>query len=263
MTYSITNSVNGTITIQDGNVDNSTSLSLNGRGTTGFGQYNAQNLYSMLCNSAGTVSPNNPITGQLWFNSTTGFLNYNSGSNTWNAIASQSWATGQIEALATEVSNTYVTVDSVSSGSSGIAQLTQPPSGSTSATNPYNYYRLPFHDIAIGTWFNAGTWDANANNVLQETSGRTMVDPNTSLLSGGQQLIDLSYNGTYMAGTIPNPDYQTVTAEGCVYRCIAAGTTNLDGYDQWDIDDLAVCVSGKWIKVTINFNNVTFSAGTF
>lgn len=274
MTYTITNSVNGTITIQDGGLDNTTSLTLNGRGTTGYGQYNAQNLYSMLCNFAGTVSPNNPITGQLWFDSQNGLLNYDTGDATWAQVASQAWTNGQISAaeatlnaeiaaLQNDLNTNYYTITQIESGMSGVAQLTSPPNGSNSATNPYNYYRLPFHEIAIGTWFNAGTWDANANHVLQTDSGLTAVDPNTSLIANGQQIIDLSYNGTYMEGITSAPDYQTVTAEGSVYRCIVAGSTNLDGYNQWNVDDLAVCVSGKWIKITIDFTNVTFSAGTF
>ena len=100
MTYSITNSVNGTITILDGSVDNTTSLTLNGRGSTGWGQYNTQNLYSMLCNYAGTLTPNNPIIGQLWYDSNTQLLNYLIATNTWDQIASQQWVNGNFATLA-------------------------------------------------------------------------------------------------------------------------------------------------------------------
>lgn len=138
------------------------------------------------------------------------------------------------------------------------------PGGVPSLDNgadPYVFGRIPFYENTLGTWWNAGTWDASVNHVIQAHTTDTVVDTSTSLITAGKHLIDISYDGTVRA--IVNPDYQTVAAEGAVYRVIVAGTTNLDGYNQWDVDDLAVCVLGKWVKITINFTNVVFSAGTF
>jgi hypothetical protein len=54
-----------------------------------------------------------------------------------------------------------------------------------------------------------------------------------------------------------------VSGNGAVYRVTVAGATSIDGYAQWDVDDLVTCVAGKWVKLTVNFNNVVFNAGTF
>jgi hypothetical protein len=128
------------------------------------------------------------------------------------------------------------------------------------ATDPYQYGRMRFWENTLGTWWNAGTWNAATNQLMQ--TGSTSYNANTSLQANGQQTIDISYNGTGRS-SIANPDYQTVSGEGQVYRVGVAGTTNLDGTSQWDVGDLVVGIKGQWTKITVNFTNVVFSAGTF
>lgn len=71
--------------IQDGQVDNTTSLSLPGKGFPLYGQNFNQNFVNLLQNFASTVAPSNPQTGQLWFNINTNKLNfYNAG---WHNIS--------------------------------------------------------------------------------------------------------------------------------------------------------------------------------
>lgn len=128
------------------------------------------------------------------------------------------------------------------------------------ATDPYQYGRMRFWENTLGVWWNAGTWNAATNQLMQ--TGSTSYNASTSLQANGQQTIDISYNGTGRAG-ITNPSYQTVSGEGQVYRVGVAGTTSLDGTSQWDVGDLVVGVKGQWTKITVNFTNVVFSAGTF
>lgn len=130
------------------------------------------------------------------------------------------------------------------------------------ATDPYQYGRMRFWENTLGTWFNAGTWNAATNQLIQKGNVSTTYDANTSLQANGLHTIDISYNGTGRAG-ITNPSYQTVSGEGMVYKVGVAGSTSLDGTSQWDVGDLVVAVGGKWTKVTVNFTNVVFSAGTF
>jgi hypothetical protein len=144
----------------------------------------------------------------------------------------------------------------------GVAELNATAVTPIPATDPYTYGRVPFFEATLGTWWNAGTWDANANHVAQTGASSSTPDTFTSLLAAGQQHIDISYNGTGTAG-LSNPDYQTVSGEGMVYRVVTAGTTSLDGQAQWDVGDLVVAVAGLWTKITVNFENVVFSAGTF
>jgi hypothetical protein len=148
----------------------------------------------------------------------------------------------------------------------GVATLDAPdPNSLVPATDPFVYGRINFWQNTFGTWETMGQWDASANHVIQRDPATPGVtDTNTALLANGMQTIDITYNGDIRSGLLTTvPDYQTVTAEGFVYEVITAGTTSLDGYNQWDVGDLAVCVNGKWKKVTINFTNVVFSAGTF
>jgi len=67
------NHYNGTIlaNIADGVLDQTTSLSLAGRNFVGYGEYLNENQLFLLENFAGTTAPQNPITGQLWYNSGT------------------------------------------------------------------------------------------------------------------------------------------------------------------------------------------------
>lgn len=86
MAYTITLS-DGTVlgTIADATVDNTTSLTLLGRNYPGYGQYIANDLVHMLEHFSNTTSPVHPLTGQLWYDSTTTFLNIYNGTS-WNPI---------------------------------------------------------------------------------------------------------------------------------------------------------------------------------
>lgn len=144
----------------------------------------------------------------------------------------------------------------------GVPQLDATITTPVPATDPYTYARMRFWENTLGTWWNAGTWNASTNAIIQSHSGLGTYDTNQQLLANGQQKIDISYNANGRAG-LTAADYQTVSGEGMVYQVGVAGTTSLDGNAQWDVGDLVVGVNGKWTKITINFTNVVFSAGTF
>jgi hypothetical protein len=68
MTYSIF-LTNGTAltSITDGSVDNTTDLTLIGKNVSGYGNYINENFLHLLENFSNSSAPNNPIQGQLWF----------------------------------------------------------------------------------------------------------------------------------------------------------------------------------------------------
>ena len=70
MPYILTKS-NGTTltTVQDATVDNSTSITFIGRNYSGYGQAIEENFLYLLENFSNITAPNNPIQGQLWYNS--------------------------------------------------------------------------------------------------------------------------------------------------------------------------------------------------
>ena len=72
MSYQL-NKTDGTLLIDliDGQIDTaSTNLTLVGRNYTGYGEYFNENFIRLLENFSNTAAPSNPVTGQLWWDST-------------------------------------------------------------------------------------------------------------------------------------------------------------------------------------------------
>lgn len=81
MAYQI-NKTNGTIiaSVPDGQVDTlSTDLTLIGKNYSNYGDYLNENFVKLLENFADTIRPTNPITGQLWYDTTETILKIYSG----------------------------------------------------------------------------------------------------------------------------------------------------------------------------------------
>lgn len=80
MAYTLT-VVNGTpITINNGATDSSTSLTLVGKNYPNYGQLIEQNLIYLMQNFAGAAQPASPVTGQLWWSTTSNNLQVYNGS---------------------------------------------------------------------------------------------------------------------------------------------------------------------------------------
>jgi hypothetical protein len=77
MAYTIYNADGTTLLLlADDTVDQSaTSLNLVGKNVNGYGQYMNNNFIKLLANSASTAKPRSPLTGQLWFDTTSRRLN--------------------------------------------------------------------------------------------------------------------------------------------------------------------------------------------
>ena len=82
MSYTIKLTNNNTLTeIIDGTINQtSTDLTLIGKNSTGYGIYFNDNFVHLLENFANTSQPNNPITGQVWFDTTQNRLKVYDGS---------------------------------------------------------------------------------------------------------------------------------------------------------------------------------------
>ena len=66
--------------IQDGTINNSTSLTLFGKSYSNFGELLNENQIKLLENSASTSAPATPLRGELWFDTNTGQLKVYDGS---------------------------------------------------------------------------------------------------------------------------------------------------------------------------------------
>lgn len=81
MSYSISR-YNGQhiTTVQDGTIDTSLDIKLIGKSYAGYGQAQNENFVYLLENFANNTSPPNPMTGQIWFDTSTNKLKFYDGS---------------------------------------------------------------------------------------------------------------------------------------------------------------------------------------
>jgi hypothetical protein len=87
MAYTI-NLTNGTIfaTIADGTINTSSSMTLVGKNYAGYGEFLDENFIRLLENSSNTTAPGAPLTGQLWWNSSSDLLQVYNGTQ-WKTIS--------------------------------------------------------------------------------------------------------------------------------------------------------------------------------
>lgn len=93
MAYTI-NKTDGSIvaTVPDGQVDQgSTDLTLIGKNFSGFGDYLNENFVKLLENFAGQTEPSQPLTGQLWYDSTENKIKVYTGSE-WRSVGTSAMA---------------------------------------------------------------------------------------------------------------------------------------------------------------------------
>lgn len=93
MAYTI-NKFNGLpfITVEDGTIDSTTDLKLVGKNYTGYGEAQNENFIWLLENFSGDAEPTKPITGQIWYDTTTERIRVYDGV-TWKATAGAEIAT--------------------------------------------------------------------------------------------------------------------------------------------------------------------------
>lgn len=84
----ILNKTNGSIIaiVDDAVVDNTTDLTFVGRNFSGYGEIQNENFLKLLENFSNTTPPEKPIEGQLWFDSSSNFLNVYNGVD-WKNLA--------------------------------------------------------------------------------------------------------------------------------------------------------------------------------
>jgi hypothetical protein len=97
MSYTI-NRYNGSqiTVVADGTIDSTLSLKLIGKNYAGYGEVQNENLVFLLENFSNANSPNNPLSGQLWFDSANSRLKFYDGSKYRVAGGAESSATAPV-----------------------------------------------------------------------------------------------------------------------------------------------------------------------
>jgi len=91
MAYTVTTTAGATIaTVADGTVNTTaTSITLIGKNYAGYGIFLNENYIKHLENFSNTTPPNQPLTGQLWYDNVNDILKvYNADTNVWKPISS-------------------------------------------------------------------------------------------------------------------------------------------------------------------------------
>lgn len=103
----------------------------------------------------------------------------------------------------------------------------------------YTYGRLPEGQLPLGALYYFLDWDASTNSGTY-TSFNGLV--HTVTASDGGMMTDSWTSGGAQSITVP--------ANGKVFRVSTAGTTSLDGNSSWAVNDLAVAIGSRWIKIS-------------
>ena len=195
MSYSLT-LTNGTslVTLTGGINNSATSINLIGPNATGYGYGLNENFIKILENFSNTTAPNNPLKGQLWFDSSTGNVilkNYNG--TTWKAIANSNtsstapanpqngdywWNTSNSQ-LSVYNGSSWVAVGPYISVGSAVTAFTANTS-LDSSTQPHIVANLLVNNKLSGIMSS----DASAYTLQTSVSGITSVNPGLNLISG-------------------------------------------------------------------------------
>ena len=97
MSYTINRYNGAQITVvADGTIDSTLSLKLIGKNYAGYGEVQNENLVFLLENFSGSNSPNNPLSGQIWFDSANSKLKFYDGSKYRVASGAEASATAPV-----------------------------------------------------------------------------------------------------------------------------------------------------------------------
>jgi hypothetical protein len=265
MAYTITRS-DGTVltSIQDGTLDTtSTSLQLPGRNYAGYGQSLDNNFVKQLESYAGSAPPNNPLRGQLWYDTVTGALKVCPADGT--TIAS-SWLTltssnagnianiGTLTATGNLNSNNINAVNAITGDTITVrlATVSDTLSAATIDVTTGAITTLTSTQITTGAATTAGTltgaWTVNGNNM---TGGNAL-----SIASGNISFATSSVNGIkcdnymYANGASFNPSGTYTNQNVSDYLTGANAVTRFTGNIKVTEIDAARITGGGMIKGT-------------
>ena len=180
-------------TIADGTINTtSTSLALPGRNYAGYGQSQDTNFVHMIENFADSTPPDNPLRGQLWYNTGTGTLNvcptdYESNTANWVTLATTSGSgttsfgniavSGNVTTSNATIGNTitaatgaFINITVATAANIATGNITTANLGQTN-TQLISTGANTTSGTLTGTWTVNGTGGASGNAIILNTGG--------------------------------------------------------------------------------------------
>ena len=264
MAYTI-NKTDGSVvaTITDGTIDNSTSLTLFGKSYSGFGELLNENLLKLLENSASTAQPTAPLTGELFFDTTTAQIKVYDGTSFKPTGGAKSQATAPTSASAGDL---WVDSDDdqlyLYTGSAWL--LTGPVYASGQTLSGWKVETL---GSAGGNKVVSSMYAGNSRVAIlsKETFTPTITQTGFATIYAGITLnsaLGAVFSGTTTAATALDVSGTTntsgtVIAGGNFLRSDAADTTT--GAITIDTDTGLVLGDAQELSITVASNNVTIA----
>jgi hypothetical protein len=225
-------------TINDGAKDNSTSLTLIGKNTTGYGIDLNNNFYKLLENFAHDSEPDNPISGQLWYDKSANTLKVYGGNVTvgWKNI-------GTVTAQSTTPLNPVIGDTWFDTSSTGLLKV---------------YNGTSF--IVIGPQDSASTGTnptlINGLNILSTSGGNVAVLADSTIAEN----IDGITLTTFQKGLTVEGNVTATRFVGNTFTGTANNTTNVGTVTASQVEEaVAVVVGIQANGVVSSFTDITVS----
>lgn len=268
MAYNIT-LTNGAALINGGLVDgtidiSNTSLTLVGKNYPGYGLFLNQNMVRLMENFSNSAQPAAPLPGQLWWNTTTKYLNINTattkgtanaiwktiatmtyaGSFTATPVAGEQWFDTVNQQLKVWTGSSWLVIGPVSTTSLGNSGAIPDTIVSFSPAGTYVVLKFYIDSVLVGIWSKQDTFETtvdgfatvykglNLNTDLQQVFNGTASFSNSLFVSGigvpGSSFLRNDQAGTITGGlTISNNNGLTFGAGSEFIGSVNAGAVTL------------------------------------
>lgn len=188
-TVDFTDGLKSPLVVADGTVNTETDITLVGKNYARYGEIIAENLLHLLENFSGTQSPDNPIEGQLWYDSDNNMLKY---------FDDRASAGGIWKSLATLIVSSTAPTHEIAEGT-----LWMDSDGTGVIGKVYIYYS--------GQWLPFQMANPNNGVVYEQVLDTALVTHNVLKVSANGVLVGIISSDT--TDWIPNYDVSGGTAE--------------------------------------------------
>lgn len=242
MAYNI-NLSNGTALITgglpDGTIDTTnTSLTLVGKNYPGYGLFLNQNMVQLMENFAKSTAPTAPLPGQLWWNTTTKYLNVNTSPNkgttsaVWKTIATSTYSSsapsgpvtgeqwfdtinGQLKVW---TGTTWTVIGPAAASSTGNSGAIPDTIAATSPSATFVVLKFYIDNVLVGIWSKDSSFTTSVTGFATVNRGLNL---NTSISQAFYGNADVANNLYYNGIAVPGNQFVRKDQAGTVNGALA------------------------------------------